>query len=186
MPAPVADEVQAIIRDAMSWVIHRGRKAPNSGGTDDPDKRVASVYPGWPLSAKVPPGHTVSGAQGDGDYVRHLGDEFVWRISPPPPPPASPIVVNRSIELELDPSRRNIIQGTGKGWSMGRRSAIHCSGVASRLSVGREGANRNTLRWQACRRYSQLPNQGVPRWRRNHQRPPDCLGRTCVPEDHMG
>ncbi len=101
MPTPPASEVQEIIRDAMSWVIHRVRKAPKSDGTNDPSRRVASVYPGWPLTAKVPAGYTIPGAQGDGDYVRHLGDEFVWEIIPPPPPPAPPILVNESIELEL-------------------------------------------------------------------------------------
>ena len=100
-PPPPAEEVQDIARDAMSWVAHRVRSAPKSDGSNDPDKQVASMYPAWPLTAKVPPGHTISGAQGDGDYVRHLGDEFVWRITPPPQPPASPIIVNDSIEIEL-------------------------------------------------------------------------------------
>ena len=114
MSAPPASEVQSIIRDATSWVIHRVRNAPTSDGRNDPDKRVASVYPGWPLTAKVPPGHTISGAQGDGDYVRHLGDEFAWRITPPPPPPALPILVNDSIELELIHRRTTSLRARAK------------------------------------------------------------------------
>ena len=58
------------------------------------------MYPAWPLTAKVPPGHPISGAQGIGDYVRHLGDEFSWTFRPIVPGQPS-LVVNDSIELEL-------------------------------------------------------------------------------------
>ena len=126
MPVPPASEVQEIIRDAMSWVIHRVRKAPKSDGSNDPNKRVASVYPGWPLAAKVPPGHTISGAQSVGDYVRHLGDEFVWRITPPPPPPVSPILVNPSIELELIHRRATSFRAKAKirSWADGQPDIV--------------------------------------------------------------
>ena len=70
MSAPTADEIQTIARDAMNWVAHRVRNAPKSDGSNDPDKQVASMYPSWPLTAKVPPGYTISGAQGDGDYIK--------------------------------------------------------------------------------------------------------------------
>ena len=122
MPAPPASEVQEIVRDAMSWVAHRVRNAPMGDGSHDSDKQVASMYPGWPLTAKVPSGHTIRGAQGDGDYVRHLGDEFVWKITPPPPPPALPILVNESIELELVHRRATSFKARAKigAWADGQ------------------------------------------------------------------
>ena len=124
-PYPPVGEVQSIIRDAMSWVTHRVRNAPKGDGTNDPDKQVASMYPGWPLTAKVPPGHTMSGAQGDGDYVRHLGDEFVWRITPPLGPPPPP-VVNDSIELELIHRRATSFRAKAKirSWADGQPAIV--------------------------------------------------------------
>jgi hypothetical protein len=96
MPAPSSSEVQQIIGDAVNWVIPRLRKAPANSGVNDPNKQAASMYPSCPLTAKVPPGYSMSGAQGDCDYVRHLGNEFAWYVTYPPY-----VIVNESMELYL-------------------------------------------------------------------------------------
>ena len=118
-PYPPVGEVQSIIRDAMSWVTHRVRNAPKGDGTNDPDKQVASMYPGWPLTAKVPLGHSVPRAQGNYDYVRHLGDEFV-RIQGPPP------VAYDSIELELIHRRATSFRARAKigAWADGQPAIV--------------------------------------------------------------
>ena len=96
MPAPPASEVQKIIGDAVNWVIPRLRKAPANNGVNDPNKQAASMYPSWPLAAKVPPGYTIPSAQGECDYVRHLGSEFAWYVTYPPY-----VIVNESMTMYL-------------------------------------------------------------------------------------
>ena len=80
MAVPTMSEIETIVNNATEWVANRVRKAPNPRGVDEPSKMVVSMYPAWPVIAKVPSGYTIPSAQGPRDYVRHLGDELVWTV----------------------------------------------------------------------------------------------------------